>query len=171
MARFPRVPCDRATVTRSRAAALAFGAAVVGAILVIRWLLAGSDGSDPDASRWGPLAVIADDTGAEGLATGTLRITATCSFLAVSGEEELLLLWHDDQTTWDSTMKEVIFRNHDGGEATLRDGMSVSFGGGDMSAGSDLPNEEWVASMAWVAPPHPSCPMDRRWYINDYVPL
>lgn len=123
--------------------------------------------SAPPVDKWGPLAVIPPQDGADtGRTEGTLRITDTCVFLE-SGVEVTLLFWPADRTTWSGESREITFENFDGSAVTVGDGDHVVLGGGgDSEAESGISGEEWVRRMEWVAPPASSCPLDPRWGVG-----
>jgi hypothetical protein len=138
-------------------------------IAAVSALLVSACGVSP-LPAWGPLAVVADETGAEGLATGTIRVTEDCVHLDVAGSRDFLLIWSARKTRWNPDLSAVAVVNSDGGEFSFRDGMLASVVGGDLSAGTDLTPEEWASSTSWVAPPDSKCLLPDRWYVNDVFP-
>jgi hypothetical protein len=120
------------------------------------------------AERWGPLAVIPAQDGADTARTeGTLRITNTCVFLAERGGD-VLLLWPADRVTWDAGERTITFANFDGTDVTVGDGESVVLGGGGgSSAESGVTAEVWLTQMTWVARPADGCPLDPYWGVGD----
>lgn len=119
----------------------------------------------------GPLVVMQMSGGMDALNTGVLRITDRCVLLETAGGEIELLVWPAGSTRWDDATGTIHFTNPPAGdEFTLRDGQSVSFGGGgDATAESGVSGAEWAASVDWVAAPDPSCPMEIRWYVSGVV--
>jgi len=146
-------------------------AAVLVAAIVGQALLTEGDGTGqggPD--DWGPLAVMQASGGADALNMGTLRITAACVLLETAGGESELLVWPADRTRWDDASASVVFSLSDGSETTLRNGQLVSLGGGgDSTREGGVSADEWAASIAWVAPPDSSCPMETRWFVSAVV--
>lgn len=117
--------------------------------------------------RWGPLAVIPPQDGADAARTeGRLRTTDECVFLdAPSGVT--LLVWPSDRTAWTSEPPTITFRNFDGSIVTVRDGDDIVLGGsGDSQADGGLSGEDWVKRIVWVVPPSPSCSLDQRWFVG-----
>lgn len=118
-------------------------------------------------TRWGALAAVAEDAGAEGLATGSIRITDRCAHL-VNDDEAFLLVWDADRVSWSAADRAIQARNHDGTVTTLRDGDEISISGGNMiHAYGDI--DSWVSGVDWVAPPDPSCSADHAWWVNDVI--
>lgn len=117
--------------------------------------------------RWGPLAVIPPQGGADtGRAEGKLRITDSCVLLESPGEV-MLLFWPADRTTWSAESRAISFKNFDGSVFTVSDGDHVVLGGGgDSEAESGISGAEWVRRTKWVAPPASSCPLDPRWGVG-----
>jgi hypothetical protein len=145
------------------------GAAVLVAVVVVFFLGMGTERVRPPApvNRWGPLAVIPPQDGADTARTeGTLRITDACVHLEWRGELTFLF-WPADRTIWDAESRAITFRNFDGTFATFSDGDPVVLGGsGDSAAESGVTGEEWISSMRWVAPPAASCSVDQRWGVG-----
>ena len=123
--------------------------------------LGGSDG-------WGPLAVMEMSGGMDALTTGVLRVTDQCVTLETAGGESELLVWPADRTRWEEATGSIRFTNPPvGPDFVLRDGQSVSLGGGgDGTAEGGTSGAEWAASIDWVAAPDPACPMEVRWYVS-----
>lgn len=146
------------------AAAAAVLAVVIGQAV---WTGPGPTGSSASAG-WGPLAVMQMAGGMDALNTGVLRVTERCVLLETAGGESELLVWPADRTRWDDATGTIHFTNPPAGdEFILRDGQSVSFGGGgDSAAEGEVFGAEWAASVDWVAAPDPSCPMEIRWYVS-----
>lgn len=170
---------DAATVrsrlgTRRRpwlALALVPAAAIVLAVVIGQGMLAdGGQTETGDSGGWGPLAVMDMSGGMDALTTGTLRITDTCVVLETAGGESELLVWPADRTRWSAADGTIGFTHAERGQLTLRDGEAISLGGGgDSAAEGGVPGAEWAASVDWVAPPDPSCPMEIRWYVSEVV--
>jgi hypothetical protein len=117
---------------------------------------------------WGPLAVVEEVQGADGLASGTLRIERECVFLSVPDEEMMLLIWPADITVWDRPNSGILFQPGDAETHLLQDGLRVALGGGDFR--SDYGNgASWIDSVSWVARPDDSCPMEFAWWVNAVV--
>jgi hypothetical protein len=149
---------------------LAVPAVAVGlAVVVGQALLADRGQTDSgDSAGWGPLAVMNMNGGMDALTTGVLRITDDCVVLETAGGESELLVWPADRARWDAATRSIGFTNPDGSQSTLRDGEAVSFGGGgDSTAEGGVSGAEWAASLDWVSPPHPNCPMEIRWYLSE----
>jgi hypothetical protein len=123
--------------------------------------------SGPAANAWGPLAVIPPQGGADAARTeGTLRITEGCVTLERLGEVTLLY-WPADRTTWDEASRTITFENFDGSSGTVADGDEVVLGGsGGTETEGGVSGAEHVASVDWVAPPDPSCPLDPWWDVG-----
>lgn len=117
---------------------------------------------------WGPLAVMEMSGGMDALTIGVLRVTDQCVTLGTAGGESELLVWPADRTRWDAATGTIRFTNPPvGPDFVLRDGQSVSFGGGgDAAAEGGVSGAEWAASVDWVAAPDPACPMEVRWYVS-----
>lgn len=144
-------------------------AVVVLAVVIGQAWTAGSGRGDLGGSGgWGPLAVMEMSGGMDALTTGVLRITDRCVTLETAGGESELLVWPADRTRWDQATRTIHFTNPPAGpDFVLRDGQSVSFGGGgDSAAEGGGSSAEWAASVDWVAAPDPACPMDIRWYVS-----
>ena len=119
---------------------------------------------------WGPLAVGASGTGAQALVTGTLRITETCVYLELAGSGNAIIVWNADLTTWLAERHAIEYRSPDGETVVLADGDEVAFGGGgDSTAESGIDGDAWIAATTWVARPDPSCPIEARWFVNEYL--
>lgn len=123
--------------------------------------------SNGSADKWGPLAVIAPQDGADTARTeGTLRITDACVFLNTPGGPRLLV-WPADRTTWDAQTRTITFANFDGSTMSAGDGTPVVLGGsGDSNDESGTTTEAWLARTRWVAPPAASCPVESRWWVG-----
>lgn len=127
--------------------------------------------SPSPVGSWGPLAVIPPQDGTD-LARneGTLRITDACVYLEDPGGDLWLLTWPADRTTWSEESRSITFENFaafDGTIVTVGDGDPVVLGGGGSSeAESGISGEEWVRRVDWVAPPAPSCSLDRRFHVG-----
>lgn len=64
----------------------------------------------------------------------------------------------------------ILYTGPDGAVTTLRDGDSVSFGGGGSSQlEGGLSADDFVASIEWLAEPQPECVADTRWFVGDLV--
>jgi hypothetical protein len=126
-----------------------------------------SSPSGSAAAAWGPLAVFPPQDGADTARTeGTLRISDRCVTLERAGEVQLLT-WPADRTSWDAETRAITFENFDGTVVTVADGDDVVLGGsGGTEAEGGLSGEEHVASVDWVAPPDPSCPLDPWWDVG-----
>ncbi len=122
------------------------------------------------ADKWGPLAIITGErSGDEALIGGTLDVTENCLLLDERGEPALLV-WPARGTEWNPASGTVIFTNADGSAAELSAGDAVSFSGGGSSFGEGGASSlEFVASVEWVAEPHPDCVTDTRWFVGDLV--
>jgi len=116
---------------------------------------------------WGPLAVIPPQDGADTARTeGTLRISDACVALESPGGMTILV-WPADRTRWSAEAAAITFANFDGSVVTVRDGDAVVLGGsGDNEDESGESGEEWVAGIAWVAPPATTCALDQRWFVG-----
>jgi hypothetical protein len=132
---------------------------------------------EPSASpvkTWGPLAVRPPQDGTDMARNeGTLRITDTCVYLEDPGGDLWLLSWRANQATWSEQSRAITFENFwaDGSVVTVRDGDYVVLGGsGGGAAESGESGEEWVRRGDWVAPPAPSCALD-RWFGVGIVEL
>ena len=122
------------------------------------------------AAGWGPLSVMHMNGGMDALSTGVLRVTERCVVLETAGGESELLVWPADRTRWNAADGTIGFAHPEWSWLTLRDGEAVSFGGGgDSAAEGGVSGAEWAASVDWVAPPDPSCPMETRWYVSEVV--
>jgi hypothetical protein len=124
--------------------------------------------STPPVEGWGPLAVIPPQDGTD-LARneGTLRITEACVYLEDPGGDLWLLTWPADRTTWSEESRSITFENFaafDGTIVTVGDGDPVVLGGG--TGAEEKSGEEWVRGVDWVAPPAPSCLLDRRFHVG-----
>jgi hypothetical protein len=132
---------------------------------------AGRPAVGADQTRWGPLAVVDVESGAEALSAGTVRITDACVSLEEVGNGASLLVWYDERTTWNVEEREIVLQNRDGGRVTIRDGDEFTFsGGGGSLAESGIPGDEWIADTDWVSKPDPDCPNDSHWFVNEIVP-
>jgi hypothetical protein len=123
--------------------------------------------SNGTGGRWGPLAVVPPQEGADTARTeGTLRITDACVFLDTPGGPSLLV-WPADRTTWDAQTSTITFANFDGSLVSAGDGTAVVLGGsGDSKDESGTTTEAWLARTPWVARPADSCPLDSRWWVG-----
>lgn len=129
----------------------------------------GASTSSPMPIDWGPLAVGAWGTGAEALVAGTLRITETCVYLETPGSGKAIIVWNADRATW-LAERRAIDRSPDGETVVLADGDEVAFGGGgDSTAESGIDGDAWIAATTWVARPDHSCPIEARWFVNEYL--
>ena len=131
----------------------------------------GFGSSEPaGAYAWGPLAVVSGAAGGDlALIAGTVRIADGCVLLNEQGAD-VLLVWPSESTLWNAETKVVSFETFDGGIVQLRDGDTVSLGGGGSSfeeGGQSA--EEFLASVDWVAKPDASCVTDTRWFVNDVI--
>lgn len=130
----------------------------------------GASTSSPMPVDWGPLAVGTWGTGAEALVSGTLRITDTCVYLEAAGSRDAIIVWNADRTTWLAEQQAIEYRSPDGATVVLADGDEVAFGGGgDSTAESGIDGDAWIAATTWVARPDRSCPIEVRWFVNEYV--
>lgn len=181
---YEKIRARMVQVKRPRAGA-AWRAAPVSALLVlmvtvgVAWLIRGGDGGQgvdgsvpdlPAPTPWGPLAVVAGDgSGDLALIEGILKVSDECVLLHERGED-VLLVWPADRTSWDPDTKTINYESTDGAATTLRDGDLVTFGGGGSSVNEDgIGDEEFIASVDWVAEPAPSCVVDTRWFVGDLV--
>lgn len=131
--------------------------------------VASSTGS---GGAWGPLAVLPSQDGMNTLAAGgRLRITDTCVYLEAHGLV-YLLLWHEDQVTWNADTRTITFENFpwndDGKVVTVGDGDDVVVGGssgGDDDEGGES-SEAFVNRMDWVSAPDSSCTLDPWWSVG-----
>jgi hypothetical protein len=123
------------------------------------------------ADRWGPLAVVRPQDGADTARTeGKLRISDACVTLD-SRSGTTLLYWPSDRTTWNAAASTITFTNYDGSLVTVRDGDAVVLGGsGDDGTESGTSGQTWVERTVWVARPSPSCPLDQRWAVGAVEP-
>ena len=119
------------------------------------------------SGTWGPLAVVAlEDSKDRGTTRGTLRVTASCTFLA-NADGLTTLVWPADRTTWNADTRTISFRNPGGNIVTVRDGHAVAIGGSPDSTEADpQTTEEWLARRRWVARPDASCPLDERYRVD-----
>jgi len=150
-------------------ALVALGVAAVG---LLRSSSGATEGAvvSAGAAHWGPLAVVRPfDSGAEALRVGTLRITRTCTYLE-QPSRHVLVVWPSDRTTWDDRGHVIVFRNSDGTELRLGDGMRVELGGGGSAVEEGgPPGDAWIQQVLWVNAPQASCPLDDRWIVGDHV--
>lgn len=140
----------------------------IGALALLAACGSASDPEDPLASEWGPLAVVpGSDAGDAALIQGALQIDDRCVLLD-TGDEEALLIWPDDRTSWDADRQTVTFVRNNGQALRFEDGQQVSFGGGGSSRGEDGQTaDEFTAAIDWVAAPDPDCVMNTRWFIYE----
>lgn len=124
----------------------------------------------PDATEWGPLAVVPGSEAGDGaMIRGSIQIDDGCALLDEQGED-VLLVWPADRTAWNGDEQTVTFVRNNGQAASLQDGDQVSFGGGGSSRGEDgLAADEFMAGIDWVAEPASNCLMDTRWFIYELV--
>jgi hypothetical protein len=121
--------------------------------------------------RWGPLAVIGPQDGADTARTeGTLSVTEDCVQVLEQGEP-VLLVWPSGQTSWDPETRSITFVNADGTKVTAGDGSTVILGGSGMSRDEDGELvDAWLAGMHWVARPAAGCAADRYWTVGAMLP-
>ena len=123
-----------------------------------------------DEGVWGPLAVERSGVGMDAAISGRLEITDECVVLIAVPDFEILLVWPADRTTWDDELRTVTFIDEDASVFTLRDGMSVRFGGGGFSeAESDISTAEWLENWTWVNEPDTSCIGSEAWLIDNVM--
>ena len=113
-------------------------------------------GFTPDGG-WGPLAVVRNETGPDALTTGFVTVESQCVFVR-SGNLRTMLLWPVERTAWNGSNAEITFTRANGDRLSLRDGVRVSFGGGE----TDRRGHEWVAE------PDAACG-DRAWMVSDVL--
>jgi len=117
---------------------------------------------------WGPIAVVPAQGGTDTARTeGTLHLTETCTFVATANDQTLLL-WPEDRTTWDARTGTITFANEDGSVAIVGDSSVVAIGGsGDSLEESGATVEQWLDRTPWVARPDASCSLERFWFVGD----
>lgn len=125
---------------------------------------------DPDHDQgWGPLAVARDEGRLHALASGTLLITETCTYLLdQTGEVAYLLVWRAADTRWDAQRGRIVFRNPDYREPpseifVLEDGQPVRLGGGDAPFVAPID----ASDANWAAVPHADCMAPAFWYVGE----
>lgn len=119
----------------------------------------------PVDPAWGPLAVApAPVDTLQALATGVIDIGGSCVTLR-HGDDESLLVWPVEQTTWDPVNHAIQFTNRPGDTVVIIDGQLVRIGGGG-ALGNRQP-DEWLASVQWIARPAPNCPLAFPWSVNE----
>lgn len=128
-------------------------------------------GDQPAAQRsdeWGPLAVAEPSGGVmEALTGGTLRLAEDCAFLD-TGDEDMLLVWPADRTTWNPDGRTVTLEDFNGDRGTGGDGDAIRVGGGGSTVDEGAaPGDEWVERIDWVSAPDESCPTDSRWIVGE----
>lgn len=156
------------------------GRTIAASVVFLALLIAGCQGpsSDPPsisvvsppaslAAPWGPLAVIPPQPGTDLARTeGTLRVTDVCVYLESAGEWTFLF-WPADRVSWNADSRTIDFVNVDDSSVAVRDGDYLLLGGGgDSETESGISGEQWVSRIAWVAPPDPSCSLERRWGVG-----
>lgn len=120
-----------------------------------------------DLDRWGPLAVVPPQEGADAARTeGRLRITDVCVLLEGRGGVSLLV-WSANWTAWNPERRTITFSNIDGTIATIEDGDSVVLGGSGGSLAEDgVSAAQWLARTTWESPPAGDCVLDQHWYVG-----
>ena len=119
---------------------------------------------------WGPLAVVSSGDGSDAaLIAGTIRVSNGCVLLDEQGSD-VLLVWPADRTSWDPVNEVVSIESLEGTTVELRDGDSVTFGGGGSSAAEGGQSAgEFLASVSWISEPELSCVTETRWFIGEVV--
>jgi hypothetical protein len=125
--------------------------------------------SEPAVS-WGPLTVQGPpELNMDAAISGRLRITNACVFLIAPPDDEILLVWPAERTSWDEQLRTITVINHDESVVTLRDGMSIRLGGGGFSdAESDLTMVEWLQQRR-VGAPDAQCIPSEAWIVADVI--
>lgn len=123
------------------------------------------------AQRWGPMAVVKDDsTGGmdAGVGPATLVITDRCVYLKSERGIGSTLVFRSGQTRWDAKHRQIVYRDRDLGEIRLSNGERVILGGYGIGTAARPENVE-VGLGPWIKEPDPTCP-DQRWVAQQVVP-
>lgn len=123
--------------------------------------------SDDDAD-WGPLAVARGDaSGSEALIEGILRLDDQCVTIESNGGR-VLVVWPSNSTQWDSDANTITYSaTDDESEVILRDGDTMSVGGGGWAAGeSEGDPADWAGSTEWVNEPADECLTEVRFFLG-----
>ena len=99
-------------------------------------------------AQWGPLTVVEGDFDFDaGAGPGRLNIGRRCVTLR-GGGAATTLVWPSARTRWDGASGQIEFDDRDRGPIQIRDGMTVTLGGGDPDVLPDL---------VWLVPLSPAC--------------
>lgn len=114
--------------------------------------------SVPPASptEWGPLTVLEGPPSvAEAVVSGTVTISDDCVTIKLASDEQLLLVWPSEGTSWDHRTGGALFR---AGESEVRviDGNRASFTGGALTDPGTVSSSE----RRWVVRPREACPSE-----------
>jgi hypothetical protein len=110
-----------------------------------------------EGRQWGPLAVIHE--GADLVldsrgGTGPVAIGPECVSLTTQ-DDVITLVWRDSQTSWDSNLNQIVFRNVTGEPVRVSNGETIDVGGVFAVRGQPVPME-----LTWISPPAPDCEGD-----------
>lgn len=126
--------------------------------------------SSEPAVSWGPLTVQGPpEMNMDAAISGRLSITNSCVLLIAPPDDEILLVWPAERTSWDEQLRTITVVNRDESVVTLRDGMSLRLGGGGFSeAESDLTMVEWLRQRR-VGAPDARCIPGEAWIVADVI--